>query len=91
MLEPAQAARAKELYFYFFSEFKQANPTDLNTIEKFDFAVVIGFEDLHLMQVARKYSHDFTLYSLWVAEQNRLARIVHARSSMAQLDHVCGR
>lgn len=38
----------------------QENPTDLNTVQKWNFATEIGFDRLRAMQAARKQGEDFT-------------------------------
>jgi len=80
MLNPADTARAKRLYDAFFATHKQSNPTDLNTEAKYEHAFDIGFEGYVLMQQARKESHNFTRYEIWVQEQNRIAAEAHAAS-----------
>ena len=55
MLEQQEQRKAKRLFEAFFQENPGAkNPTDINTKAKFDYAVRIGWESLHLMQKARK-------------------------------------
>jgi len=83
MLDPNKAAEAKRLYDEFFAAYRQPNPTDLNTLEKYEYAFEIGFEGYVLMQQARKESCDFSLYSTWVTEQNRQAAEAHAAARKA--------
>lgn len=77
MLDAQKAARAERLYNQFFSAHGQPNPTDINTVEKYEFAFEVGFEDFSLMQVARKESHAFTLLRTWQDRENAIAKAAH--------------
>ena len=51
---------AEKLYDDFFRRYPDLkNPTDLNTREKFEFAVKVGWENYCLMQRARKQGKEF--------------------------------
>lgn len=39
---------------------EQKNPSDINTVEKFNFAMKIGWRRLRAMQQARKQGKEFT-------------------------------
>lgn len=73
-LEKADVARARVLYNNFFSRYGQPNPSDINTVEKFNYANEIGFESLALMQKARKESHDFTLLKTFRENESKPTR-----------------
>jgi len=48
-------------YRSFFTKYPhQGNPTDLNTVEKWNFATYIGFERYRAMQTARKHGKAYT-------------------------------
>ena len=66
---------AKELYKIFYSRYAESNPTDLNTITKYRYAMEIGFNGLSVMQSARKlntknngFPHPWTKRSYWKGE-----------------------
>lgn len=64
-LSPEQELRAKELYEEFWATYGThiKNPSDINTIEKAHFLIEKGFEDIALMQKARKQKYPFTRYN----------------------------
>ena len=55
LLTSVEQKMAKDLYYSFFKKTGQKNPTDLNTPEKYHFAVEIGYELFRLMQLAREF------------------------------------
>lgn len=58
--------RAKELYFIWFKQHPdQANPSDLNTEEKYNYALSVGYEEFKLMEIARKQGLPFTKKEYW--------------------------
>lgn len=60
-LSEAQVELARALYEEFWSLYPtQKNPTDINTPQKASFLVMKGFENIRLMQRARKQRYDFT-------------------------------
>lgn len=77
MIDSTNTAAVKKLYYDFYEQHRQPNPTDLNTVEKYEHAFEIGFENLRLMQAARKESCDYTVYRTWVDEKNREAMAAH--------------
>ena len=61
MLTTRDLLKARSLYRRFFNLYPdQKNPTDINTVEKAVFLVIVGFENIQLMQAARKEGHPFT-------------------------------
>lgn len=87
-LEKADVARARVLYNNFFSRYGQPNPSDINTLEKFNYANEIGFDALALMQKARKESHDFTLLRVFRAAEGKPTREANLATagSVSQFD-----
>lgn len=60
-LSTEDVEKAKALFAEFWNMFPtQSNPTDINTVEKAHFLVLKGFENIRLMQAARKQGYDFT-------------------------------
>ena len=60
-LTAAEEALARKLYQEFWQLYPQLkNPTDINTPEKASFLIMKGFENIRLMQRARKQAYDFT-------------------------------
>ena len=56
----------RALYGLWFAEHPGVeNPSDLNTQEKFDFAMNIGFINHRQMQTARKQGHEWTKWEYW--------------------------
>ena len=55
LLSEQEEEKAKKLYKEFWDKYPNIpNPTDINTKEKFDFFKTKTYEDLQLMQQARK-------------------------------------
>jgi hypothetical protein len=53
--------KAEELYSRFWKQYPDIpNPTDINTKEKHNFCKTITYEELSLMQRARKQAYTFT-------------------------------
>jgi len=60
-LTTVEEVKAKQLYNDFWSiNPKILNPTDINSQEKYDFFMKKSYEDLSLMQKARKQAYSFT-------------------------------
>lgn len=54
-MKPRDIRTAEKLYKRFWSLYPdQLNPTDINTPEKAAFLILVGYENLKLMQQARK-------------------------------------
>lgn len=51
----------KDYQDFFRKHPNQKNPSDINTEEKFNFAIKIGWKRLRAMQNARKARYNFTL------------------------------
>ncbi len=60
-LTAAQEANAKALYEEFWAKHPhEPNPSDINTRAKAEFLFMKGFENISLMQNARKQAYRFT-------------------------------
>ena len=60
-LTPEEEALARRLYAEFFTMCPgKRNPSDINTPEKAQFLIMKGFEQIRLMQRARKAKYPFT-------------------------------
>ena len=60
-LTAEEEALARSLYEEFWQQHPTLkNPTDINMVEKANFLVLKGFENIRLMQKARKQAYDFT-------------------------------
>jgi len=60
-LTPSEIKKAKSLYKEFWSMYHDIkNPSDINSQEKADFLVKKGFDNISLMQKARKQAYKFT-------------------------------
>jgi hypothetical protein len=54
MLNDKELEIAKGLYREFYATYPEENPTDINTLSKYNFMKEKGFDALKLMQQARK-------------------------------------
>ena len=54
MLNDKELEIAKDLFREFFSRYPEENPSDVNTLNKYNFMMEKGFDALKLMQQARK-------------------------------------
>jgi hypothetical protein len=64
ILSEEDKEKAKELYSRFWKQYPDIqNPTDINTEEKHNFCKTITYEELSLMQRARKQAYTFTKLS----------------------------
>lgn len=60
-LTTSEVKKAKSLYKEFWSMYPDIkNPSDINSQEKADFLVKKGFDNISLMQKARKQAYKFT-------------------------------
>lgn len=60
-LTPSEVKKAKSLYKEFWSMYPDIkNPSDINSQEKADFLLKKGFDNISLMQKARKQAYKFT-------------------------------
>ena len=60
-LTESDQAEAKALYEEFWAMHPDIrNPSDINRVEKANFLILKGFEQIRLMQRARKQAYDFT-------------------------------
>jgi hypothetical protein len=56
-----QIQKVRALYKEFYKLYpEQTNPSYIDTIEKAEFLIQKGFEDIHLMQIAHKLGYLFT-------------------------------
>ena len=63
-LSPEEEAQARALYEEFWEMHPNIkNPTDINRVEKANFLILKGFENVRLMQRARKQKYGFTKWT----------------------------